>query len=61
MDTSVKIEYFDGPFSDTVEATFTDIKTFKKWVKSERKKRPLFADRVAINGLILLGWDEINL
>jgi len=57
----VKIEYFDGPFSANAEATFTDMKSFKKWVNEESKKRILHADRVSVNGLILLGWDEIGI
>lgn len=58
---AMKIEYFDGPFSNNVEATFTDMKSFRKWVNSESKNRVLHADRVSINGLILLGWDEIGM
>ena len=57
----IKIEYFDGPFSNNVEATFTDMKSFRKWVDCESKNRTLYADRVSINGLIILGWDEIGM
>ena len=50
------IEVYDSPSSSKVIATFKSRKAFDKWM--EENCPDLNADRVAINDMVLLGWDE---
>ena len=53
----IKIEVFDAPFSLTVIASFTN----KAKASTYFKQYPgLYADQVAINDQVILGWDEYD-
>jgi len=50
-----KIEVFESPISDKVVATFDNVQDLETY--AEKHSTP--ADCVAINDMILLGWDEL--
>ena len=50
-----KIEVFESPLSSKVIANFKTIEELLKW----NKKHDVFADRVAVNDCVLMGWDEL--
>lgn len=50
------IEVYDSPALSRVIATFTSRKAFEKWMKENCPD--LYADRVAIDDMVLMGWDE---
>ena len=54
----MKIEVFASPVSTEVVETFASAAGFYKW---QAESEPgLVADRVAVNGVLMMGWDEIE-
>jgi hypothetical protein len=53
--TNMKIEIFESPVSNNIVATFDNIKDLEEYAE----KHNTSADCVAINDMILLGWDEL--
>lgn len=52
----MKIEIYESPLSDKVVATFST----KAELYAYNEKHELMADCVAIDGMIMLGWDEVE-
>lgn len=52
-----KILVYEGPLSSEVMAEFDSPNSFMDWAK---EKSNLFADQIEINGVMFLGWDEIE-
>ena len=52
-----KILVYEGPLSSKVMAEFDSPNSFMDWAKG---KSNLFADQIEINGVMFLGWDEIE-
>ena len=50
-----KIEVFESPLSSKIIATFKTIEELLEW----NKTHDVFADRVAVNDCVLMGWDEV--
>ena len=50
-----KIEVFESAFSTNVIATFKTIQELLNW----NAKHNVFADRIAVNDCVLIGWDEL--
>jgi hypothetical protein len=56
-----KIEVFESPISDNVIAEFKTMAAFEFWMENVKNPRvDIFADSVAVNDEILLGWDELE-
>lgn len=55
MPTKAKIEVFESPLSDKVIKTFNTIEDLEKWNETNN----IHADRISVNGYLLLGWDEL--
>ena len=51
------IEVYEDSMSDKVIKTFKSINDLVAW--QEKEAPDLDADQVAIDGMIMLGWDEI--
>lgn len=52
-----KILVYEGPLSSKVMAEFNTPDLFTYWALG---KSDLFADQIEINGVMFLGWDEIE-
>lgn len=51
----MKIQVFNSPVSDAVMAEFDSVEDFELWLEDHPE---IEADQVALNGRIILGWDE---
>jgi len=50
-----KIEVFESALSTKVIATFKTTQELLNW----NAKHNVFADRIAVNDCVLMGWDEL--
>lgn len=60
MATKARIKVYASPTSDEVVAQFKSIEELEDWVEEQQEKGEIiFADRVSVNDMVLLGWDEL--
>ena len=57
---ATKIQVFKDPMSEEVTQEFDNMNAFWKWAEKEGNGDNLNADCVAINDMIMYGWDEIE-
>ncbi len=56
---TIVIDVYASPVSSNIIKTFYDMKSFDKWYDANFTLN-ITADQVAINGMMLLGWDEVD-
>ena len=55
------IDVYESPTSSKIIKVFYDMSSFEYWVEHEKPTNfGIYADQVAINGQMLLDWDELE-
>lgn len=58
---AVVIDVYESPTSSTIIDVFYDMRSFEYWVEHEKPSNfGIYADQVAINGQMLLDWEELE-
>ena len=59
--TKAKIVVYTSSVSQEVLKEFSSLESFENWIENEKHPRvDIYADQVTINGLTMLGWDEMD-
>lgn len=55
------IDVYESPTSSKIIEVFYDMRSFEYWVEHEKPSNfGIYADQVAINGQMLLDWEELE-
>ena len=55
------IDVYESPTSSKIIKVFYDMRSFEYWVEHEKPSNfGIYADQVAINGQMLLDWEELE-
>lgn len=56
-----EIIVYEKPLSLKVLKTFSSLAELEKWIEHDKPSTlDVYADQVSVNGMVMLGWDELG-